>query len=381
MLPSVRNIVVVASTLALPTACSAAGLTGQPAPSFLAPTIRAEVNRPNALRGTNPTSPTLYILNGYTNNAKGWVSAYSDAGATFVRKFGTVSGNGPETTSMAADASGHLYLYSGHPLGQVLVYKHRGAGLLQALQFSKESVFSSLTLDNSGNLFAMVKSVKNFAGPLDEFMSIGKGFLKAKPFVRRAADPLYIATDAKGDVGAAGGINGFTAFNKKSKIPFWTLQPDNTVYTGIAFDPSNNLYVVEGARFGSSSAIFVYARGASTPTYSITNGVYAPALLSFDGSGNLYVLDYCTSSCGSSPSSVIAIYAPRATSPTRVLQPPSGSNFGYSLGVSSSGYVAAIEYKSGSANYPVVVYPPGSTIPSTTISGGLQAPVQVVFGN
>jgi hypothetical protein len=69
-----------------------------------------------------------------------------------------------------------------------------------------------------------------------------------------------------------------------------------------------------------------------------------------------------------------------ATTPMTVLEPPSGAIFS-AIGVSSSGYLAAIEYETSSFNGPVVVYAPGTTAPSTTISAGLQDPLQVVFGN
>jgi hypothetical protein len=334
---------------------------------------------PTIVHRANSIVPTLYILNQYVNKTQGWVSAYSDAGATFARKFGTIGGDGPDQTSMAADASGHLYLYTGDTPGQVLAYKNYGAKVLQTLQFQK-GVFSTLTLDHSGNLFAEVTAAKKFAGPLDEFGSNGAGTLKDKPFIRRDAVPFYIATDEMGDVASAGGINGLKVYKKKSNKPFWMLKASNTLYVQSAFDPSNNLYVVQEQEGSNTATIGVYARGASAPMYSISDGVYLPAQLAFDNAGNLYVLDYCPSSCGSNPTSVISIYAPDATNPSTVLQATPGSNFG-EIGVSSSGYVAAVEYHTGSYNGPVVVYAPGTTVPATTISTGLQFPGQVVFGN
>jgi hypothetical protein len=323
--------------------------------------------------------PTLYVLNQYANKTQGWVNAYSDAGATFVRKFGEIGGDGDQT-SMAADAKGHLYLYTGDTLGQVLAYQNYGAKVLQTLRFQK-GIFSSLTLDHSGNLFAMVTAAKKFAGPLDEFESSGKGTLKEKPLVRRDAVPFYIATDAMGDVASAGGINGLKVYAKKAKSPFLTLDASNTLYLGAAFDPSNNLYAIQQVESSNTASIDVYARGASAPTYSISDGVYLPIQLAFDGSGYLYVLDYCPSACGSNPSSVISIYTPGATNPTTVIQSTSGENFS-AIGVSTSGYLAAAEYQSGgSGNGPVLVYAPGTSVPSTTISTGLQFPEQVVFGN
>jgi hypothetical protein len=334
----------------------------------------------NVTRSADSTLPTLYVLNGHVKTS-GWVSAYSDAGATFVRKFGSIGGSGAETANMAADASGHLYLYSGNPLGQVMVYENYGAAILQTLQRQKQ-IYTSLTLDRFGNLFAMATNKRTFSGPLDEFVSSGNGSLKEKPLVRRDAQPFYnrIATDTLGDVAAVGGLNGFKAYTKKEKTPFWTLNASDTTYREIAFDSSNNLYVAEAVDNSTEEPIAVYARGASSPMYSIQNGVYFPLMLALDGSRNLYALDYCPTNCGSNPSEEITVYAPGATSPNRVLLPSSASFFS-DFAVSSSGYVAAVEYQNSSIDGSVVVYRPGATDPTTMISTGLQDPLQVAFGN
>jgi hypothetical protein len=369
-----------ASGIALALAgCAGAGLTGRPTPSSVTSSIQAETSNVKAARSAGATSPTLYVLNQYTNKTQGWVSVYSDAGATFARKFGSIGGDGPYQTSMAADAKGHLYLYTGDTPGQVLAYKNYGAKLLQTLQFRK-GVFSTLTLDHSGNLFAMVTKAKKLAGPLDKFESNGDGTLKDEPFIRRGAIPYYIATDAMGDVASAGGINGLKVYKSNSKNPFWTMNAPNTLYVQLAFDPSNNLYVVQQPESSTPGSIYVYARGASAPMYSISDGSYLPIQLAFDGFGNLYVLDYCPSACGSNPGSVISIYAPGAKSPSTVLQPTSGENF-HAIGVSSGGYLAATESVSPQTSGSVLVYAPGATVPSTTISTGLQFPGQLVFGN
>jgi hypothetical protein len=362
--------------LTICTAAAAISTSACSAQNYAAPAYGGITPISNIVHRANSKLPTLYILNAYANKTKGWVSAYSDAGATFARKFGTIGGNGPESTSMAADAKGHLYLYSGTTLGQVLAYENYGAKVLQTLQYQKNTVFSSLTLDHSGNLFAMVKRVKKFAGPLDEFRSDSSGSLKPKPLIRHDAVPFYIATDAMGDVASAGGINGLKVYAKKSRNPFWTLNTPNTEYLEVAFDASNNLYVAQSTS-SADTPISVYARGASTPKYSITNLSYYPEQLAFDGFGNLYVLGSCISSCG--PTTVISIYAPDATNPSTVLQPTPGTQF-ETIGVSTGGYVGATEYASASIRS-VVVYAPGATVPSTTISTGLQFPLQVVFGN
>jgi hypothetical protein len=228
----------------------------------------------------------------------------------------------------------------------------------------------------------MATNKRTFSGPLDEFVSSGNGSLKEKPLVRRDAQPFYnrIATDTLGDVAAVGGLNGFKAYTKKDKTPFWTLNASDTTYREIAFDSSNNLYVAEAVDNSTEEPIAVYARGASSPMYSIENGVYFPLMLALDGSGNLYALDYCPTNCGSNPSEEIAAYAPGATSPNRVLLPASGSFFS-DFAASSSGYVAAVEYQNSSIDGSVVVYGPGATDPTTTISTGLQDPLQVAFGN
>ncbi len=275
-----------------------------------------------ARHGTNSTLPTLYILNLWNRTDDGWVDAYSDAGATFARRFGKITGDGPVDTSMTADASGHLYLFPGSPFSQLLVYKNYGAGILQTLLYKKKTIFTSLTLDDSGNLFAEVRNVKKFAGHLYEFPADRDGSLKLKPFIRNDVFPYSIATDTIGDVGVANGLGGFAVFTKKSKSPFWILKEHDTNYPVSAFDPSDNLFVAQSSGSSEPTSISVYARGASTPTYTISTGIYTPTQLLFDASGNLYVAESCYSKCGSNPSSTVAIYAPSATSPRTTITPP-----------------------------------------------------------
>jgi hypothetical protein len=133
------------------------------------------------------------------------------------------------------------------------------------------------------------------------------------------------------------------------------------------------------AKSSETETLYVYARGSSTPSYTITNGAYAPGQLAFDGSGHLYVLNYCTYNCGKVKNS-ISIYAPGATAPTTVLQPSKGTTFN-NIAVSTAGYLAVMENLTYYAGGPVVVYPPGATSPTTTISNNLQRPVQMIFGN
>lgn len=56
----------------------------------------------------------------------------------------------------------------------------------------------------------------------------------------------------------------------------------------IALDGSGTLYV-SNAPFPSQGWVSVYAPGASTPSYRITSQMHDPQLLAVDGEGNLYV--------------------------------------------------------------------------------------------
>jgi hypothetical protein len=343
-------------------ACSSSG--GAP------PSVGAQTQQLSARR--NDSAAALYILNRELPKAAGFVSIYSGAGARFIRTFGVIKNETfrhEDYADMAADTSGHLYLYPAKTRGQLFVYENFGQHLLQTIQFHK-FIFGALTLDGSGNLFTG-------DGGLYEFASAGSGTLSERMTRKIGALSYWVATDAMGDVGAAGGINGFNAFAAKKAKPFWTLHAPGVEYLNIAFDPSNNLYVVQAVN-GIGVTLNVYAPGATTPSYTITNGAYAPGQLAFDGAGNLYVLNYCTYSCGTIKNS-ISIYAPGATTPTTVLQPPTGTTFN-SIAVSAAGYLAVLENLTYDSGGPVVVYPPGATSPSITISTGLQRPSQMAFG-
>jgi hypothetical protein len=324
------------------------------------------------------SEPTLYILNREVGKTAGWVAAYSDAGAHFLRKFGIIKNetfHEENYADMTADGSGHLYLYQAKTRGQLLVYQKYGASILQTIQY-KQTVFSKLTLDRHGNLFAGCEGKRTLR--VCEFPTTGHAVIEDTPSRKLAALPYWVATDPMGDVGAAGGANGFAAFAPNKVKKFWSLNDGYTLYLNIAFDSSNNLYVVEEPRSEESVQIAVYARGATTPTYSITDGAYAPGQLAFDGLGNLYVLNYCASNCGTIQHS-ISIFAPGATTPETVLQPP--PNFVFDgMAVSKAGYLAVMEHTGSTFSGPVVVYAPGATTPTTTISSNLQNIGMVAFG-
>lgn len=355
----------VSATLSVCCAFAACSSSGGAPPPVAAQTQQTSIHH-------NDSAPALYILNREMPKAAGWVSIYSGAGARFIRKFGVIKNetfHNEDYADMAADTSGHLYLYPAKTRVLLFVYEQFGQHLLQTIQFHK-FIFGALTLDGSGNLFTG-------DGRFYEFASAGNGTLSETGARKIGALPYWVATDAMGDVGAAGGINGFNAFAPKKKKPFWTLHAPGVEYLNIAFDPSNTLYVVQ-AGSGSGVSLNAYAHGASTPSYTITNGAYAPAQLAFDASGNLYVLNYCTYSCGTLKNS-ISIYAPGATTPTTVLQPPMGTTFN-NIAVSRAGYLAVLENLTYNGGGPVVVYPPGATSPSITIDTELQRPAQMAFG-
>lgn len=351
-------------------ACNSARVT----PSAVPQAEQASLRRADS-------EPTLYVLNREAGKTPGWVGVYSDAGATFVGKVGTIKNETSQDynyATLTADNSGHLYLYQATVVGQLLSYANYGATPLQTLQ--QRHPFDLLTLDAFGNLFAGCGDQES---RVCEFRSKGSGELGTQPsrkILSDGAHPFFLAVDPKGDLGVSGGAGGFFAYAPHTTKAYWTLYGSNTVFLSDAFDTSGKLYIVEAPRTGSGPiGVYVYAARGSNPKYKITNGAYAPGQLAFDSSGNLYVLNFCTYGCGKIKNSV-SIYAPGATRPTSVLQPPSGATFN-GIGVSSAGYLAVIENETSGSGGPVVVYAPGTTVPSVTISTGLQRPDEVAFGN
>jgi len=132
---------------------------------------------------------------------------------------------------------------------------------------------------------------------------------------------------------------------------------------GIATDSQGTTYVSTQSSSGQTG-VLVYPYGATSPSYTITNGLPSPGLLALDGHDNLYV----------SNGNNIVVFPPGATTPVRTI----------SQGISSPGLMTfdkagrLIVYNSGSNA--VTVYEEKHRAPLSTITDGISGPSAIVVG-
>ncbi|HEY1428292.1 MAG TPA: hypothetical protein VGF18_01885, partial [Candidatus Tumulicola sp.] len=182
-----------------------------------------------------------------------------------------------------------------------------------------------------------------------------------------------------GDIAVSSSSGQIAVFFENVNTPWWKTNVTGPA-TSIAFDPSGNLYALDPTGPSGTGSVDIYGPGSSTPAQTIQNGIDAPADLTVDNTGTLYVLNCVfesTASCPSPPN--VAVYASGTTSPTRVLENGVENSQAaqvagrHLLSVDSSQnlYVA-----NTSANN-VVVFPPNVTTPSETISKNVFGPVTI----
>jgi len=193
--------------------------------------------------------------------------------------------------------------------------------------------------------------------------------------------------------------------------------------TGIAVDPSGNVYICNNA--GTSSrvkpmgkgtwTVGVYHRGQTTPFESYTTGVWNPVDVAVASDGTVYIANY---------SSAVTVYPPGSLQPSMSLAGPAGeAPLGLALDASRNVYVSYVNASGGGSIYKyahgqttgsnlgiafsgsphglaidrsgnllvavstapnpgssIEVFPPGKTHPKKTITGVFQ-PFMLAFGN
>lgn len=233
-------------------------------------------------------------------------------------------------------------------------------------------------------------SSSSSAGSLNEYRSGRPRLLNS--ITNGISAPRALAFDGKGNVyvvndagsssswwGSGGSVSVYVAHG---------TQLLHTITRGLnepvadAIDGSGNLYVANSAGSSSSSSgsagsVSVYRSGHFRLIDTITDGIFGPRALAFDGSGNLYVLNggsmSSSSSSSSSSAGSVTIYAHHRlvgtltngiTSPVAMAVDSAGDVMVANAASSSSG-------SSSSSGGSVVVFTAGSTTPSETITTGI----------
>ncbi len=186
--------------------------------------------------------------------------------------------------------------------------------------------------------------------------------------VPNGAAPCGLAFDPSNDLYVGDNEQDVYAFRRGSTKRFRTIVTDSKRHCLLAFDTAGDLYVTNTPTYPyDDGSISVYAPHRSTPVGTITDGIDHPSALLFDASGDLYVSNLGDNS--------VTEYAKGKTQGERSIT--RGVKTPHALAVDSSGnlYVAndGTWRKTHFVGSSVSVYGAGSQ-PLLTIGKGIDAP-------
>jgi hypothetical protein len=324
------------------------------------------------------TAQTLYILDGQTGNG---INVYKDGGKTFLR---TVQATPYSDLALAADQTGLLYVGTlgghGHP-GTMNIYSDQGSKLVRS--FTQRDSFVGLAVDQQGSLYSLCPGA-NVCQRANAEPPITRKFKGVR---------LPLAVDLLGNLAALDCFEwGADAcvFAPGETTPFWKITSgvDRYYVYQLAFDLSGNLYVVNTGPSTSEDPgnVAVFAPSAASPTRVITAGGTEPIGIAFDSVGRLYVYNDCGGVPSGNHCSVnynsVTVYEPGKSTPFRTITDGVGHCDvevwplrGSCIAVDSGGDI----YIANSTNQNVVEYRPGSDTPYRTITDS-GYPVAVAVG-
>jgi sugar lactone lactonase YvrE len=241
------------------------------------------------------------------------------AGTTKIAK--TISNGVAGVVALGVDPSGYLYVSNcQHCLSiaqqvTLTIYRPRSFKLFHTIVKSWRDQPAQTDFDKSGNLYL------DAGGSIDVYQDHGRTHLRT--------------------IGGAAGI--------------------------FCFDASGNLYSAQRKYINYGGRVLVYAPGAQTPEYTITDGVYDPLAVSTDGAGNLYVAN--------SVQNEISIYTPGESKPSRTITVATGLVDPGGLAFDPLGNL----YVANTYSSNIYVYAPGSTQLLRTIESGTVNPTALRF--
>jgi sugar lactone lactonase YvrE len=204
--------------------------------------------------------------------------------------------------------------------------------------------------------------------------------------VNRTSGYLYVAKTVYST-----SVNEIAVYGPNSAKPVQTITDGITGFSGtggLAFDASGNLYVAGDSRSGPTT-VTVYAPGKTSPSYVIRKGLDNPWAMAFDSAGNLYVLNcyncYAYNHRRTSDHGFVSVYARGAMSPSYTITEGIANPIALGLDRFGNLYVANCpspaakltcigNYYREPAGGTVTVYPPRRKIPAYAITNGIDAP-------
>lgn len=246
----------------------------------------------------------------------------------------------------------------------VSVYGGPKLGLLRTIA-SHVSQPGYLALDSAGHLYVSNLGF-DYPEAVNEFGQRGKTFLRTISHLKR---PGPITLDSAGDLYLV----------RRREVDIYDKTDGRRVLhriklrfgSALTVDAAGNLYVAAG-----TNAIDVYAPGSTTPSRTITDGIFDPISLAVDSAGNLYVANVFggTEDCGSTPGGTVTVYAPGSESVLYTIGANDGICFPGRLAVDGENNLYVANGPPGTETLgSVTVYAPGGKL-LRTITVGINAP-------
>ncbi|MGC2407073.1 MAG: hypothetical protein WA431_11755 [Candidatus Cybelea sp.] len=257
--------------------------------------------------------------------------------------------------------------------GEVYVYNAR-LNNPPPLETITDKVFTPTVacLDSKGVLYVANSHAAPFPthGWISEYLP---GQTKPSLIIRKGINvPYGCAIDASDNllVSNAAGIN-ITEYKPGQTEPKVVLSKKNGLFAPapIALDSSGNLYVINND-FEGHANVQVFAPGAKQPTATITAGAWWPQGIAVDANGTLYLSNFPTQSLRGA----VTEFHPGQTEPFLTITDDSWEPWG--LTVNSKGRLFVSD--SQNSQQSIIEFPPGSSLPSKkTITGGLILPAGI----
>lgn len=292
---------------------------------------------------------TFYALDASTEffAGPGYVDAYTLGGVLAPRRF---SKGINQACAVAVDGDGTLYLANYH---SVLVYAPGTSVPERTITTDINGAFKVIVGAN-GTLY-----VANYKMPITGYIAV---------YPKGASSPTRILTDPnagdatadmrvddKGRLFVADYSHYVYVYHSTGDRPYKKFKGISRG-VALALDSRDNLYVSDYY----AHAIDIFSLGATTPSRKITKDLWYPDALTLDSSGNLYVANV---SKKRTPSIVVL------SSDGRLLRKiVKGIENPMQLLFDASGNLYVDNHPAIGVAGSVAVYPPGSNVPSTTLS-------------
>jgi sugar lactone lactonase YvrE len=317
-----------------------------------------------------------------------------------------------QRTSVPASISAFLYVLNAGGSNSSGSWSSSASGTLNEYRIGRPRLLNSigngingpraLTFDGKGNVYVVNDggggSSSGSSGSVTEY--VGHGTQLLHTITRGLNSPVADAIDARGNLyvaNAGGSSSSSSSSSSEGSVTVYHgghFRLIDTITDGIfgpralAFDGNGHLYVLNASSGPSSSSSSSSSSGGSVTIYdsarrligTLSSGLSAPVAMAVDPAGDVMVANAGSSSSSSGGTSgSVVVFAAGSSSPTGTITDGISNPRALALDGSNNLYVAnasggSSSSSSSSAGGSVTIYATGSTSPELTITDGIGEP-------